>query len=81
MVKNRPELMGKAERLIANHGWMAIFISRFLGPSRPFVTFLAGTCRMAQMPFHVATAASTLLLTAGLLNAGITGVQLFEKFK
>jgi membrane protein DedA with SNARE-associated domain len=81
MVKNRPELMGKAERLITRHGWAAIFISRFLGPSRPFVTFLAGTCRMDQGPFHIATAASTLLLTAGLLNAGMTGVQLFEKFK
>jgi membrane protein DedA with SNARE-associated domain len=78
-VKKRPKLVAKAEALIENWGWAAIFISRFMGPSRPFVTFLAGACHMRHLQFHIATAVSTLLLTWGLLNAGITGAELWGK--
>ncbi len=80
-VKKRPAMMAKAEKLIENYGVVAIFISRFMGPSRAFVTFLAGTCHMPPKDFHMATAVSTFLLTWGLLNAGMTGLQLWDKFK
>jgi membrane protein DedA with SNARE-associated domain len=62
-------------------GVTAIFISRFMGPSRAFVTFLAGACHMNQKDFHLATLVSTFLLTYGLLNAGMTGLQLWDRFK
>jgi membrane protein DedA with SNARE-associated domain len=74
-------MMQKAERLIENYGVTAIFISRFMGPSRAFVTFLAGACHMNQKDFHLATLVSTFLLTYGLLNAGMTGLQLWDRFK
>ncbi len=81
MVKNRPGLMLRAERMITQYGVAAVFLSRFMGPSRVFVTFLAGSCHMRPQPFHAATALATLLLTFGLLNAGMTGLQLWEKFR
>jgi len=81
IVRNRPGILEKAENLIARHGSAAIFISRFMGPTRPFVTFLAGACHMNSRAFHGATLLSTMLLAAGLLNAGMTGVQLWERFR
>ncbi len=81
IVKSRPAMMQKAEKLIANYGVTAIFISRFMGPSRAFVTFLAGACHMRPKDFHLATLVSTFLLTYGLLNAGMTGLQLWDRFK
>lgn len=80
-VKKRPVLLHRAEALIGKWGTAAIFISRFMGPSRPFVTFFAGVLRMPALGFHLATILATLLLTAGLLNAGMTGVELWERFR
>jgi len=80
-IEKRPDLVAKAENLIARHGWAAIFLSRFLGPTRPFVTLIAGACRMPSSAFHAATAASTALLVAGLLNAGMTGVDVWRQWK
>jgi membrane protein DedA with SNARE-associated domain len=80
-VQNNPALLSRAENMLSRWGTAAIFISRFLGPIRPFVTFLAGTCHMRPYAFHVATVASTLILTAGLLNAGMTGIQLWDAYR
>jgi membrane protein DedA with SNARE-associated domain len=81
VVRSRPQLLTKAEALLVKWDWMAIAASRFLGPSRPFVTFLAGVFQMRPAVFHLTTIAATLLLTAGLLNAGMTGVQLWQGWK
>jgi membrane protein DedA with SNARE-associated domain len=81
MVKSRANLVEKAEGMIKNWGAAAIFVSRFLGPSRPFVTFLAGTFRLQSAAFHGATMLSTAILVWGLLNAGMTGVELFNKIQ
>ncbi len=80
-VKRRQALLERAEALIAKWGTAAIFISRFMGPTRPFVTFFAGVLRMPPGGFHIATVLATLLLTFGLLNAGMTGVELWERFR
>jgi membrane protein DedA with SNARE-associated domain len=80
-VRSREVMLARAESLIARYGVVAIFLSRFMGPSRPFVTFFAGVLRMPPAGFHIATIIATLLLTFGLLNAGITGVELFERWK
>jgi membrane protein DedA with SNARE-associated domain len=81
IIRNRPELLGKAEAFIQKWGLAAIFLSRFMGPGRAFVTFAAGVLRMPAQPFHLATILATLLLTAGLLNAGMTGVELWERYR
>ena len=81
MVQSRPQLLARAETLIKKWGITAIFVSRFLGPTRPFVTLLAGVMHMSQLAFHTATVVSTLLLTWGLLNAGMTGVVAWNALK
>jgi membrane protein DedA with SNARE-associated domain len=81
VVKDRPEMLTKAEAFLIKWDVLAIFLSRFMGPSRPLVTFLAGTFHMRPYSFHAATVISTFLLTAGLLNAGITGVELLKNWK
>jgi membrane protein DedA with SNARE-associated domain len=81
IVKSREKIVKKAEDLIKNWGAAAIFMSRFFGPTRPFVTFLAGAFRLQPAAFHGATILSTALLVWGLLNAGITGVELFNKIQ
>jgi membrane protein DedA with SNARE-associated domain len=81
VVKSRPGLLEKAEAFLMKWDVIAIFLSRFMGPSRPFVTFLAGTFHMRPFQFHAATVISTFLLTAGLLNAGMAGVELVKNWK
>ncbi|MGL4240444.1 MAG: DedA family protein [Beijerinckiaceae bacterium] len=81
VVRARPGMLEWAEAFIGKWGLAAIFLSRFMGPSRTFVTFLAGALRMPPASFHMATILATLLLTAGLLNAGMAGVELWEKFR
>lgn len=81
VVRDRPHLLEKAEAFIGRWGIAAIFLSRFMGPSRAFVTFFAGVLRMRPTGFHAATIVGTLLLTAGLLNAGMAGVELWERFR
>jgi membrane protein DedA with SNARE-associated domain len=81
LISKRLTIIERAERLIKNYGMWAIILSRFMGPCRPFVTFLAGAFAMRQPIFHLATIAATLFLTFGLLNAGITGAQLWQGMK
>jgi undecaprenyl-diphosphatase len=73
---SRVALLAKGEALVARHGWIAMFLSRFMGPVRPFATLAAGALRMRALPFHAATITSTAILTYGLLNAGMTGASL-----
>lgn len=80
-VRRRLDLLQKAERLIVRHGAAAIFLSRFMGPLRPFVTMLAGAAGMPARPFHLATLAATGLSTAGLLYAGMGGVELVSRLR
>ncbi|MGL4637716.1 MAG: DedA family protein [Beijerinckiaceae bacterium] len=81
MINKHAKLIEAAERLISRYDIWAIVFSRFMGPTRPFVTFMAGAFGMRPAVFHIGTIAATLFLTFGLLNAGITGVQLWQGLK
>jgi membrane protein DedA with SNARE-associated domain len=81
MVKKRQRMLQGAESIMAKYGIVAVFMSRFMGPTRVFVTFLAGACHVRPKDFHMATWVATFLLTFGLLNAGMTGLQLWDKYK
>jgi membrane protein DedA with SNARE-associated domain len=81
VVSRNAALLDRAETFLKRWDKAAIFLSRFMGPLRPFVVFLAGPAGVSARTFHLMTLLSTLLVTAGLLNAGITGVQLFERWK
>ena len=81
IVQKHPALLARAEMLLTQWGITAILISRFLGPLRPFVTLLAGACHTRPLAFHLATIAATLILTAGLLNAGMVGTQFWDAYR
>lgn len=74
-VARRADAMAKGEAMVARHGWLAIFVTRFMGPVRPFVTLAAGACNMGAVAFHVTTLVSTAIVTAALLQAGMTGLS------
>jgi membrane protein DedA with SNARE-associated domain len=80
-VLRHQDKLNKAEAFLNKWDGSAIFLSRFMGPTRPFVTILAGAFRMRPAVFHGATVISTLLLTAGLLNAGAFGLQMLKGLK
>jgi membrane protein DedA with SNARE-associated domain len=81
VVRRREATVARAEALLLRWGWAAVFISRFMGPARPFVTFLAGVFGVRPLAFHLATLACTAVLTAGLLHAGMTGMQLVRTLR
>jgi membrane protein DedA with SNARE-associated domain len=81
VVRRNAALLDRAEAFLKRWDKAAIFLSRFMGPLRPFVVYLAGPAGVPTRTFHLMTLLSTLLLTAGLLNAGMTGVQLFERWR
>jgi membrane protein DedA with SNARE-associated domain len=81
IVQRNVALLDRAEAFLGKWDKASIFLSRFMGPLRPFVVFLAWPAGIRPGVFHAMTLLSTLLVTAGLLNAGMTGVQLFERWK
>jgi membrane protein DedA with SNARE-associated domain len=81
VVQRNAALLDRAEAFLKRFDKAAIFLSRFMGPLRPFVVFLAGPAGISSRTFHVMTFLSTLLVAAGLLNAGMTGAQVLERWK
>jgi membrane protein DedA with SNARE-associated domain len=75
-VQKRKRLVERAEALLSRWGFIAVFSSRFMGPTRPFVTFLAGATQMSAVSFHIASAISTLLLTFLMLACGMRVAQM-----
>jgi membrane protein DedA with SNARE-associated domain len=78
-VRQRRQLVQRAEILVSRWGFIAVFSSRFMGPSRPFITFLAGVMQMSAVSFHIASAFATLLLTFLLLAGGMKAAQMFSQ--
>jgi membrane protein DedA with SNARE-associated domain len=78
-VQQRKHLVQRAESLVSRWGFIAVFSSRFMGPSRPFVTFMAGVMKMSAVRFHIASATSTLLLTFVLLAGGMKAAQMLPQ--
>ena len=51
LFRRRRQLLQKAEIYFAGHGGKSVFIGRFVGFLRPFIPFVAGSTRMAPLPF------------------------------
>jgi membrane protein DedA with SNARE-associated domain len=81
VVQRNAVLLDRAEAFVKRWDVAAIFLSRFMGPLRPFVVFLAGPAGVPARTFHLMTLLASIVVTAGLLNAGMTGVQLLERWK
>jgi membrane protein DedA with SNARE-associated domain len=80
LVRRHEALLKQAEGFLTRWDTAAIFLSRFMGPTRPFITLLAGTAGVPARVFHAMTLLATVLLTAGLFNAGSFGMQLWKSF-
>jgi membrane protein DedA with SNARE-associated domain len=78
VVRRHQSMLRRAEHLVSRWGLLAIFLSRFMGPTRPFVTLLAGLLKMSAGRFHLVTALSSLLLTAALMQLGMGGLAAWK---
>jgi membrane protein DedA with SNARE-associated domain len=81
VVQRNVALLDRAEAFIGRWDKASIFASRFMGPLRPFVVFLAGPAGIRPGIFHLMTLLSTVLVAAGLLNAGMTGMQFLDRLR
>jgi membrane protein DedA with SNARE-associated domain len=82
LFRRHAERIGKAERLIADHGAASIFIARFTGAVRAFVPVLAGFARMPAATFYATNVASALLWAPAHILPGIVfgaSLQLAEQ--
>ncbi len=59
-----------AENYFKNHGGKSVFWGRFLGPVRPFISFVAGVGRMDWRRFQIFNAISAVLFGIIFISAG-----------
>lgn len=50
-LKNHPQWLERGDSFFASYGWLSIFIGRFVGPLRPLIPFVAGSCGMRPLLF------------------------------
>ncbi len=60
----------KTEVFFKAHGVKSIFIARFIGPLRPFISFIAGATKMRFSTFIFFSAASAIAWSISLFAAG-----------
>lgn len=84
-LKNHPQWQQRGERYFDRYGGMSVVIGRFVGPIRPLIPFVAGSCRMPALRFTAFNLASALawapayLLPGYLTGLGATRLPLFEE--
>jgi len=72
-----PVWLASTETLFQRRGISAIFISKFVGPLRPVVPFVAGATHMRSMPFAIASCTSSVIWSMAFLAPSYYGVKLF----
>ncbi|EKD72863.1 MAG: hypothetical protein ACD_45C00561G0002 [uncultured bacterium] len=58
--RTHPNLLESGEVFFRKHGWMSVFIGRFVGPVRAIVPLIAGMLKMPPLRFTVANVASAI---------------------
>ena len=75
IIRNHPEWLSKGENFFARYGIISIVIGRFIGPIRPVVPFVAGTCQMKPLAYFPLNLASALIWSPVYIIPGyLTGV-------
>jgi undecaprenyl-diphosphatase len=70
-----PHWLTGAQALFERRGFSAIFISKFVGPLRPVVPFVAGAMCMAPAPFTGASIISSILWAMAFLIPSYYGIK------
>lgn len=71
-----PKSLARTQSLFQSRGILTIFLSKFIGPLRPVVPFVAGAMHMPLMPFIGASAASSAFWAAAFLIPSYYGIKL-----
>jgi len=58
--RTHPYLLKNGEVFFRKHGWMSVFIGRFVGPVRALVPLVAGMLRMSPVRFTIANILSAI---------------------
>ncbi len=58
--KAHPYLLESGERFFRKHGWLSVFIGRFVGPVRALIPLVAGMLNMSPFSFTVANVLSAI---------------------
>lgn len=73
--RRNPIWLARTRSLFERRGILAIFISKFVGPLRPIVPFVAGAMNMPVVPFALASLASSLMWSAAFLAPTYYGIR------
>ena len=68
--RKHPAALERGVNFFKRYGWPSVFIGRFFGPLRAFVTLVAGMFRMGVGAFLAASILSAILWAPGLLFSG-----------
>lgn len=71
-----PHWLSGTQDLFQRRGVSAIFISKFVGPLRPVVPFVAGAMHMPLVPFFAASMVSSLIWSMAFLMPAYYGIKL-----
>lgn len=73
--RKNPHWLSRTQSLFERRGIAAIFMSKFIGPLRPVVPFVAGAAQMSWLPFAGASAASSLAWSTTFLVPSYFGIS------
>ncbi len=68
--RKHPQALERGVGFFKRYGWASVFIGRFFGPLRAFVTLVAGMFRMGVVPFLAASILSAAVWAPALLFSG-----------
>ena len=71
-----PIWLTSTKALFQRRGFSAIFVSKFVGPLRPVVPFVAGATHMRPIPFMIASSTSSVLWAMAFLMPSYFGIML-----
>ncbi len=69
--RTHPNLLQNGETFFVRHGWMSVFIGRFVGPVRALVPLVAGMLGMRPLRFTIANVLSAILWAPAYMLPGI----------
>ncbi len=69
--RTHPNLLLNGEEFFRKHGWMSVFIGRFVGPVRALVPLVAGMLSMSPLSFTIANILSALAWAPAYMLPGI----------
>ena len=75
----RPQWLTRTQNLFRSRGILTIFLSKFIGPLRPVVPFVAGAMHMPLAPFIGASAVSSFLWATAFLLPSYYGIMLLAE--